>query len=158
LGETPSPSTITVAGTVNASGNNAISIDGSDGVSNYVLIEAASGITSTAPYSLYAPDMVAAVLSVNSPTQLLLNAQTTGIDEVSNTNGLTIYPNPFTDVLQLSNVENITSINVSDISGKTVKTISASAEINLSELNSGVYFLHVTLKNGEFQTVKVVKK
>jgi len=71
------PSKITVTGAVSASGTNTLNI-ASPAVTNQVLMQAASGITSTTPYTLNMPGMTG-TLSVNTPTQLLLTAIITDV-------------------------------------------------------------------------------
>lgn len=69
------PSKINVTGAVAASGTNTFEVTSGE-VANQVLMEAASGITSTTPYALNMPGLTAN-LAVNSPTQLLLTATVT---------------------------------------------------------------------------------
>jgi len=66
-------SKLTVTGSVTATGTNTFNITGCNyPIENYVLIEAASGITSVEPYTLTPmSEFPYAGLSVNSPTQLL---------------------------------------------------------------------------------------
>ena len=73
-----------------------------------------------------------------------------------------VYPNPANNVLNLS-VKNgfaINEITMSDINGRTVKTITNSLnsemEINVSDLTSGVYMLNVKTDEG-VATSKFVK-
>lgn len=72
---------------------------------------------------------------------------------------LEIYPNPFTDVVNISDIKNIKSIAVSDVSGILVKTIDKPAStINLAELKSGLYLVTLNMKDGSIQTIKAIKK
>jgi hypothetical protein len=83
-----SPSKINVTGSVAASGTNTLNIT-TEAVTNYVLIEAASGITSTTPYALNISG-ITGTLSVNNPVQLLLTA-TAANPQVT---AVVISPNP----------------------------------------------------------------
>ncbi|WP_167026229.1 T9SS-dependent choice-of-anchor J family protein [Chryseobacterium sp. Tr-659] len=70
-----------------------------------------------------------------------------------------IYPNPFTDYVHISDIDHVSSVLVSDVSGKTVKNISnPQKEINLSGLQPGSYFITVRYKNQSVKTFKSVKK
>ncbi len=69
-----------------------------------------------------------------------------------------IYPNPFTDILKISDIKNLLSISVIDRSGRLLKTGIPSSELNLSELNQGNYLLVLTMKDGTQKTFKVIKK
>ncbi|MGH1519413.1 T9SS type A sorting domain-containing protein [Chryseobacterium sp. JK1] len=70
-----------------------------------------------------------------------------------------VHPNPFKDILYLSDVKDLKKVTVGDASGRIVKTVEGSVtEINLSELNSGLYFVTLYFKDGSQSTVKAIKK
>jgi len=72
---------------------------------------------------------------------------------------LKLYPNPFKDILSISNVDNVKSISIIDTAGRVVKTIGkASKDINLSELKSGLYLVNLHYNDGSMRTVKVMKQ
>ncbi|MET3538235.1 T9SS-dependent choice-of-anchor J family protein [Chryseobacterium limigenitum] len=85
---------------------------------------------------------------------------TLGTSEIAGTKEITkVYPNPFADVLNISDVNNVKSVSVSDISGRLIKTIDKpSSEIHLGELKSGLYVVTLDMKDGSKQTVKAIKK
>jgi hypothetical protein len=74
-----------------------------------------------------------------------------------------VYPNPATDVLNISNSINaeINAITITDLNGRTVKQITANgsvdSQINISDLNAGVYFVNINSNEGSL-TKKIVKK
>jgi hypothetical protein len=73
-------------------------------------------------------------------------------------NAINIYPNPFTDVLKISDIKNVKSISVNDISGRImIKNRQPSSEINLSTLKSGLYIVNLYMNDGTIQSFKVVK-
>jgi hypothetical protein len=70
-----------------------------------------------------------------------------------------IYPNPFSDVLNISDVKNVKSISIVDIAGRVVKTIEKpSSSLQLRELNSGMYMVILNMNDGSRQTIKAIKK
>lgn len=95
------------------------------------------------------------------------NATTGGIFKFSGTlanntfknNTFTAYPNPVNDVVTITNKDNATfnTISITDINGRTVKSVDANnvseLEVNVSELNAGIYFMNIGSENG-----KTVKK
>lgn len=87
-------------------------------------------------------------------------AATLGTAEVdANKKKLSIYPNPFRDVLSVSEIEKVTAVTISDVSGRVVRTIdNPSKEINLSFLNAGLYLVTLRLKDGTQYTVKAIKQ
>ena len=70
------------------------------------------------------------------------------------------YPNPTRDSWNITSNDDITSINVYDILGKSVYSKTASSKevnVNASELSKGVYFAKVSTAKGT-STVKLVKE
>ncbi|MBT2620221.1 T9SS type A sorting domain-containing protein [Chryseobacterium sp. ISL-6] len=88
------------------------------------------------------------------------DASLLGTNEVSNNkNNLKVYPNPFADVLNISDVSKVKSISVSDVAGRLVKTvINPSSTLQLGELKSGMYLVTLEMKDGSKQTIKTIKK
>jgi hypothetical protein len=75
---------------------------------------------------------------------------------------LSVFPNPATDVINVTNAENIlvNGITVTDLNGRTVKTAKfdgvANASISISDLASGIYMMTVSSDKGSM-TKKIVK-
>ena len=72
-------------------------------------------------------------------------------------NNISVSPNPAKDFITISSSSNVVidSAVITDINGRIVKT-STSSQINISDLNSGVYFLKITTDQG-VGTTKVIK-
>jgi hypothetical protein len=76
-----------------------------------------------------------------------------GIKKVS------VHPNPFKDILYISDNREVKSVTVGDSSGRAVKTFTGAVkELDLSTLNAGLYFVTIHFKDGSQSTVKAVKK
>ena len=73
-------------------------------------------------------------------------------------NKIAVYPNPFKDILKISNVEQVKSIIIMDASGRMIKSLAPAAELNLAELKSGLYILALQMKDGSKKTLKAIKK
>ncbi|OCK49765.1 hypothetical protein BA768_07655 [Chryseobacterium sp. CBo1] len=79
--------------------------------------------------------------------------------ETASKKKLSIYPNPFNNVLFISETENVKTVKVNDVAGRTLKVIeNPTKEINLSSLNSGLYLITLYFKDGSQNTVKAIKK
>lgn len=88
-------------------------------------------------------------------TQLNFTTSSMGIDKKNLINGLSVYPNPVTDVLKIANANNLVkaSFSIVDILGKTVirsKVLNNDA-IDVSNLSSGIYILSVSSDEGAKQ-------
>ncbi len=75
-----------------------------------------------------------------------------------NKNSISVFPNPFTEVLKISDVKGVKSVSVNDISGRQVKTLAPSAELNLSSLKAGLYIVTLQMEDGSVKTFKAIKK
>ena len=74
-------------------------------------------------------------------------------------NDIKAYPNPFVDVLNISDITNVKSVSVTDIAGRLVKTIDKpSSALHLQELKPGLYLVTLQMKDGSKQTIKAIKK
>lgn len=75
---------------------------------------------------------------------------------------ITIYPNPFNDVVNIQSNSTVNKASVVDMLGKTVmaKTNGAESikEINLESLSKGLYFLRLEGLNNEQKTIKLIKE
>lgn len=75
---------------------------------------------------------------------------------------LSVFPNPATNVVNITNADNIlvTGVQVIDINGRTVKSVKydgvTEAQINVSDLASGMYIMNISSDNGTM-TKKIVK-
>lgn len=75
-------------------------------------------------------------------------------------NNFAVSPNPASDVINIANnsTSTITSIQITDMNGRTVKEVRGMVEqINISELNAGVYFLKINSNQGTGSS-KIIKR
>jgi hypothetical protein len=80
-------------------------------------------------------------------------------DVKANKNNIKLYPNPFTDVLNISDASNVKSVSVSDVSGRQVRVIdNPGSALQLGELRQGMYLVTLHMKDGSKQTIKTIKK
>ncbi len=86
-----------------------------------------------------------------------------GIEEASEVAG-SAYPNPAVDAVTIEvDGEGAAVVLVSDISGKVafsnqVNLVDGKSNVDISNLDSGVYMVNVTLENGNTSTFSLVKK
>lgn len=132
-------------------------------VQSYTNSSAAAYTTHTATFTAPSSGIFYFGIHNNTPqattqTFLFLDSisLTTNLSTISNLiSNINIYPNPTENFLNISNPNNveIKNISVVDINGRIVKNQSDSlSQINVSDLNSGVYF--VTIEAAEGKTTK----
>lgn len=93
-------------------------------------------------------------------TDTLLLASSTFTNEA---NGFSIYPNPAKNFVNITNTTgaNITSVELVDINGRTVRNLTLSniseAQIVLTDLSTGIYTMKITSDKG-IVTKKIIKE
>jgi hypothetical protein len=74
-------------------------------------------------------------------------------------NKVKVYPNPFTDYIAVSDYENVKSVSVTDLSGRVLKIIeNPMSNIQLDQLQPGMYILILKMNDASQQSLKVIKK
>lgn len=80
-------------------------------------------------------------------------------DEVNAKDAIKVYPNPFHDVVNISDVKSVKNIQVLDATGRLVKAFDRpSTQLHLGDLKSGLYILKLQHKDGTTTSLKVMKK
>ncbi|MGC4128683.1 MAG: GEVED domain-containing protein [Bergeyella sp.] len=79
------------------------------------------------------------------------------VSDVTKAN-ISVYPNPFTEIVKISNIKGVKSISVNDMNGRLVRTLLPAAELNLSNLKSGMYIINLNMEDGSIKSVKVIKE
>lgn len=75
-----------------------------------------------------------------------------------NKSNVSIYPNPFKDVLKISDIKGVKSISLNDMSGRQVKSLAPATEVNLSNLKEGLYIVNLIMEDGSIKSFKAIKK
>lgn len=95
--------------------------------------------------------------------ELMISANNLSVDE-DLAQAFQLFPNPTSSILNIkwNSTETIASILIYDNLGRTVKEIEATEnfnhQINVSELNTGLYVIQVNTINGKTFTQKIVKE
>lgn len=71
---------------------------------------------------------------------------------------VSVYPNPFSDVLNISDVKGVKSVTITDVAGRQVKSMKASATVNVSDLKTGLYIVTLHMEDGTAKSIKAIKK
>ena len=79
-------------------------------------------------------------------------------ESVNQVNNLQVYPNPATDILNITKVSDKATYTIYSMSGQTVnKGKVVNNKVQVSQLQKGVYIIAVD-NNGELSKVKFIKK
>lgn len=95
------------------------------------------------------------------PISVYLQGKTQGIlgvkETENNTVSASLFPNPTTGILTVQSEEKVTSITLFNVIGQKVMTVNNSEKIDLSSLQSGVYWAQIQFKNKGTLVRKVVR-
>lgn len=88
-----------------------------------------------------------------------INDEVMAVNDVKKAN-IKLYPNPVKDILKinLSNNENINEINIYNVAGQKLKTVSKQSEINVESLAKGVYMLDIKTDKNKTYNSKFIKQ
>lgn len=81
-----------------------------------------------------------------------------GVSDNAVKSNLKVYPNPATDIVNISSTKKIENITVIDMTGKKVQSFKAGNQINVSSLAKGTYILQVYYGEGAVENTKLIKK
>jgi hypothetical protein len=111
-----------------------------------------NGITQVVSGSLSSNNQEATYSGLNCPVLAVNN---------STKNKFAYYPNPVTDILNISSEKNINSVYVYSIDGQLVLNQvyhNTEIELDLSKLKTGIYLVKVNLNDGSQKNLKIIKK
>ncbi|WP_143883191.1 fibronectin type III domain-containing protein [Chryseobacterium binzhouense] len=129
-----------------------------------------SAVNTTFPFSFDIPVLPAGVtqLAIKNPgtpanslsiDNVSYELKTLSTSETVVKNTVKIYPNPFTDIINIDKPELVNSIKIIDLSGKLVRNnLKAESVLRLNDLSQGMYILILEMKDGSRQSIKVIKK
>ncbi len=70
----------------------------------------------------------------------------------------TIFPNPFDNVLNITNSDVLNAISIYDITGQKIKEFEPRSRLNLSNFNQSIYIIKLLYKNGNIELIKAIKQ
>lgn len=85
--------------------------------------------------------------------------KTLGVNDLNASEAFMIYPNPATKELNFKNFEKIKSISILDANGRIITPEKEITEkIDISDLQSGIYFVEIVDNLGKISYQKIIKK
>ncbi|MEO5777171.1 MAG: T9SS type A sorting domain-containing protein [Flavobacterium sp.] len=83
------------------------------------------------------------------PYTLNITDANLGINQATLLNGLKLYPNPVTNVLNLDTEASIKNVNIITVNGQRIETkLNGTNQINVESLQNGFYILEVNTEDG----------
>ncbi len=85
--------------------------------------------------------------------------KTSNISETALDNDIWIYPNPFSNEIQIKTAKHFTRLEIYSAIGTKIRQMefNPNEKINVSDLTNGLYFMVLTEKNGTKYTRKILK-
>ncbi len=71
---------------------------------------------------------------------------------------VSVYPNPFSDVLNISDVKGVKSVVFTDVAGRQIKAVKSTSAVNTSDLKAGLYIVTLHMEDGTVKSFKTIKK
>lgn len=167
----PSTVSVTINPTVSCPGMPVTLTASSPTVSSYVWSIPAGPVNYTSVFTptmgavgsvySYSLSVSSGTCTVQTVTSLTVSA-CTGIQEDLLLGGISVCPNPVTDLLtiQLDNFNTELNANIQGIDGRVVKTIrivSGESRVSLADLSEGIYFITIG-SGGRGNTYKIIKQ
>lgn len=126
-------------------------------VDDVLLGESVVWAASTADVFIAGSDNASSTITIDNV--VIDGSETAGVNENILAN-LSVYPNPTSDVVNVSVDALVSNVAIADLNGRTVKTVKfdgvSNASVNVSDLASGVYMMTVSSDKGT-TTKKIVK-
>ncbi|OUD35276.1 T9SS type A sorting domain-containing protein [Flavobacterium sp. FPG59] len=97
--------------------------------------------------------------NTTSDKVIIIKDATLGLPKSQEKNNITIYPNPTSDYLYIKSDIDLKEIQISDLNGKIISNLkNQDDKINLTSLQTGIYFVKISDINGGTLTSKIIKK
>ena len=98
-----------------------------------------------------------ALTSSNSNMTGDVHTTTLAVNDLSK-GKIQIFPNPVTDFINVSGIENAQNIIISNVAGQEVVRAEFKDQLNVSKLSKGIYFLRINDSKGQSYHLKFIKK
>ncbi|MFL9833238.1 T9SS type A sorting domain-containing protein [Chryseobacterium terrae] len=86
-----------------------------------------------------------------------VSSVTLGTTEAIVKSDLNVYPNPVSDIVNVTSDKKISNVTITDLSGKTILK-SKDSKLNIKNFANGIYLLTVNYADGITETKKIIKK
>ena len=95
--------------------------------------------------------------SCSDTVRVTILVTTEGIDNAES-NMLTIYPNPTSNIVNINAEKAVSTVSVYNLNGQKILTTSNSNTVDLSSISKGSYIIRIELEDGSVATSTIVKK
>ncbi|WP_332453439.1 fibronectin type III domain-containing protein [Chryseobacterium aquaticum] len=117
------------------------------------------GVSAIYYYYLYNWQVISSCESPRTMVTATVDTNCLSTSEIDKRDAIKVYPNPFSEIINITKPELVKTVRVSDISGKLLRTINRpEAVLRLNDLSAGMYLLQLDMKDGSQQSIKMIKK
>jgi uncharacterized protein YjdB len=93
---------------------------------------------------------------------ITISNQSLGFAEINANKTIEIYPNPVKETFRIKGANETSSLKIYNLLGKEVKEVTISnvndQQINISDLNNGIYLLYIFNNNEKIYSQKIIKE
>jgi hypothetical protein len=80
-------------------------------------------------------------------------------DAAAPTNPFLLYPNPAKDIINIEeNGDKMVSVSVFDSLGQQIIGLAATNQVDVSSLESGIYFVRIKNSEGNYFVIRIIKE
>ena len=85
-----------------------------------------------------------------------VNSAVLGTDEIITKSSLKVYPNPISDIVNITSDKKISAVSINDLSGKKLIE-TKETKLNIKSFSKGIYLLTVKYEDGIIENKKIIK-
>ncbi|PWD98967.1 T9SS type A sorting domain-containing protein [Marinilabilia rubra] len=86
-----------------------------------------------------------------------LNATPTALNDIAKGTQVSLYPNPATTSFKVNSEKQVLNISLFDFSGKLIKQVFSTSEMNVADVQAGVYLVEVKTESAVFMSKLLIK-
>lgn len=108
--------------------------------------------------AVYGKAFSAADVTQDYQNQLSTNGGTLNVNDIKGKSNLSVFPNPVKDYLNIVSDSEIADVKIFNSNGQAINFSREDKKLNLSHLESGMYFMNIVLKDNTSKSIKIMKK
>ena len=94
----------------------------------------------------------------NYQNELSTNGGTLNVNDIKGKNNLSVFPNPVKDYLNIVSDSEIADVKIFNSNAQAIHFSREDKRLDLSHLESGMYYMNIVLKDNTSKSIKIMKK